>query len=216
MVPLPPSATVAAAPVTAPSTTVGAPERPVTTSTAVDGPVALTPPAGAGLDPSDAPSAPPTAAVASAPPELAPARLDAVLARIGYPWQQRLGGWTVAFLPGRPGLRGLTYVQLHRIEIYVRPEFTDQQVAEVVAHELGHAVDVTLLDNTERAQWLTARGLSPSTPWFNVDEGGDFGSGTGDFAEAFAGWQVGKVSQSRLAGALTAPQQALLATLASG
>ena len=217
VVPLPPSATVATAPVTAPSTSAGAPERPVTTSTAADGPVALAPPAGAGVDPSVAASAASTAAVASAgPPELAPARIAAVLARIGYPWQQRLGAWTVAFLPGRPGLRGLTYVQLHRIEIYVRPEFTDQQVAEVVAHELGHAVDVTLLDNTERVQWLTARGLSPSTPWFNVDEGGDFGSGTGDFAEAFAGWQVGKVSQSRLAGPLTAPQLALLATLAGG
>ena len=149
-------------------------------------------------------------------PALAAPRTDAVLARINFPWRQRLPGWTVAFLPGRPGLRGLTLVQQHRIEIYVRAEFTDQQVAEVVAHELGHAVDVTLLDSTERLQWLSARGLPPTTPWFEVDEHGDFGSGTGDFAESFASWQVGKLSQSRLAGALTAPQLALLLTLAGG
>ena len=214
VVPLPPSA---AAPVTGPSTTLGAPEPPATKSAAGDGPVALAPPAATGLEPSVAPSsAPPVTVASGGPPELAPARIDAVLAGIDYPWRQRLGGWTLAFLPGRPGLRGLTYVQLHRIEIYVRPEFTDQQVVDVVAHELGHAVDVTLLDNAARVQWLTARGLPASTPWFNVDEGGDFGSGSGDFAEAFAGWQVGKVSQSRLAGPLTPPQLALLATLAGG
>jgi hypothetical protein len=113
-------------------------------------------------------------------------------------------------------LRGLTLVQARRIEIYVRDEFSDQQVAEIIGHELGHAVDVTLLDNTERLQWLTIRGLPATTPWFAVDGDGDFRSGTGDFAEAFAAWQTGKVSQSQLAGQPTAAQLALLASLAIG
>jgi hypothetical protein len=92
-------------------------------------------------------------------------------------------------------------------------------VADIVGHELGHAVDVTLLDERDRQQWLAARGVPAGTAWFAVDDTvtlGDFGSGAGDFAESFAAWQTGKVSQSRLGGQPSETQLRLLATLAAG
>jgi hypothetical protein len=201
------------------SSTAPAPRSTATVTPAAGGTTEVAPPVAAPV--TTAPpltTAPPPPPASNAPIDaaLAPARIDNVLASITYPWRARLPGWTIAFLPGRPGLRGLTFVQQRRIEVYVRADFTDRQVADIVAHELGHAVDVTLLDDAERLGWLAARGLPATTPWFDVDENGDFGAGTGDFAEAFATWQVGKVTQSRLAGPPTAAQLALRASLAGG
>jgi hypothetical protein len=102
-----------------------------------------------------------------------------------------------------------------RIEIYVRPTDTAEALARVVAHELGHAVDLTRNDALDRARWRTARGIAPTVPWWPDGTADDFATVSGDFAEAFAAWQTGVVSRSEVAGQPTADQLALLASLAS-
>lgn len=138
---------------------------------------------------------------------------EQALARLSYPWRQKLAGWTVVFLPGRPGLLGGTWTYEQRIEVYVRDSQTPEEVAFTLAHEMGHAVDVTLMSEQMRQQWKDARGIDVSVPWW-VDSGAtDFSSGSGDWAEAFAVWQVGGVSHTRVAPQPDAAHLALLARL---
>ncbi len=112
------------------------------------------------------------------------------LGLVNYDWQRRLPGWQLRFLPGRSGVRGLTYPDTKVIEVFVRDSDGPESLAHVVAHELGHAVDVTHLDDGERAAWRSARGIDPGRPWFpGVNGASDFSSGAGDFAESFA-WQT--------------------------
>lgn len=149
-----------------------------------------------------------------APQGLSPVEAGA-LQRISYPWASRLPGWSVAFLPARPGLLGATYRVERRIEIYVRADQTVDEVAFTLGHELGHAVDLSLGDDGQRAAWLRARGV-PDAPWWVADGAADFASGAGDFAEAFAVWQTGGTGESRLAPHPTADQLALVAAWAAG
>jgi len=87
---------------------------------------------------------------------------------------------------------------------------------DVIAHEIGHAVDVSLNSGDDRRKWLDARGI-PDAPWW-PGEGGvnDFKSGAGDFAEGFAAWQVGTGSyRSKLGSAPNSAQLELIAQLAN-
>jgi hypothetical protein len=165
----------------------------------------------------EAPSAP--ARVEEAP---APARghddsdlAARTLARISYPWRTRLPGWEIVFLEARPALRGITLPATKRIEIYVRTSDTAESLARVVAHELGHAADVTLNDALDRSRWRAARGVGPLVPWWPDAAAADFATLGGDFAEAFAAWQTGVASLSAVAGAPTDDQLSLLASLVS-
>jgi hypothetical protein len=137
------------------------------------------------------------------------------LEQIGYPWQERLPDWTVTFLPGRAGLLGGTWTYERRIEIYVRATQSVEDVAFTLAHELGHAVDVTHFGEDERHAWLAARALHPDTPWWVESGATDFGSGAGDWAEAFAIHLLGGPGHSRLAGQPDAAQLELVARLAA-
>jgi hypothetical protein len=113
------------------------------------------------------------------------------LGSIVYDWRNSLPGWEIRFLDARSGFRGLTYPDERVIEVYVRDGDTVHSLAHVVAHELGHAVDVTWFSDADRAAWMHTRGVDRGATWF-VDSGGsDFASGAGDFAESFAWWQVG-------------------------
>lgn len=144
------------------------------------------------------------------------ARGEAALATISYPWRQLLPEWRIDFLPEKSGLYGLTMVPEERIEIYVRDGQSTELLAHVIAHELGHAVDVSLNDGPDRRRWEEARGLSPA-PWWPGSGATDFSTGAGDFAESFAAWQVGDLSfRSELGDAPTTAQIELLAELSAG
>lgn len=122
-------------------------------------------------------------------------------------------GFTVAFLPARSGLRGQTLVTARQIQIYVREGETAVGVRRILAHELGHAVDLSHNTDQDRARWLARRGASGQA-WWPSAQRSDFASGAGDFAEVFARWLVGNGDfRSRLA---PAPAPAEVAQLAAG
>ncbi len=138
-----------------------------------------------------------------------------VLARIDYPWQQRLAGWEIDLVGPRPGFLGATLTKERRIEIYVDGTRSVDELAFTLAHELGHAVDVTVLDGADRDRWLAARGAS-GQPWWAANAESDYAVGAGDWAEAFAVWQLGGRGYSNLAGPPTEAHLALVARLAGG
>ncbi len=103
---------------------------------------------------------------------------------INYDFEQKLPGWTIVYKGDRRGYRGLTNVPEKTIEIYIDHTDTPFSIAGVLAHELGHAIDVTYLDHDARSQWLAARNL-PKV-WWPGNGLSDFHVGAGDFAEAVA------------------------------
>lgn len=137
------------------------------------------------------------------------------LAGITYPWEELLGDWTIEFQTSTDGLYGLTLVPERKIEIYVRPDQSPGMVRHVIAHELGHAVDVTLNDGSDRRRWTEARAIDDA-PWWPESGAADFETGAGDFAESFAAWQVGPSGfRSELAPPPNAVQIQLLAELSA-
>ena len=133
------------------------------------------------------------------------------LALIAFPWRRSLPGWSISFLPAKVGLRGLTRVDERRIEIYARDGDSAASLARVVAHELGHAVDVELNSQDDRERWRAARGVGPAVSWWPGNAASDFDTLSGDFAEAFATMLTGSTSLSRIA---PPPGPAELAVLA--
>jgi hypothetical protein len=116
-------------------------------------------------------------------------RGEAALARLSYPYQQL--GYTIAFLPATSGYFGRGFHEQRRIEVYVRPNQSDAELAHVVAHEIGHAVDWVYHNDVRDQQWLRLRGLSTNTEWAPCPFCSDFASPSGDYAEVFALWQLG-------------------------
>ena len=122
------------------------------------------------------------------------------MALISYPWQQRLPGWTIEFGPRAEGMLGLTSPSRRTISIFVRIDDGSRGIAHVIAHEIGHAIDVTRFDDSHRQRWRDARGVGPDVPWSHLTRAGDYGSLSGDWAEAFAVAQVGVRSRSTVGG----------------
>ena len=164
-----------------------------------------------------APAKGPSASPADPPAPATPnARGQAAMQRINYPWAELLPGWTISFHDQRNGVYGYTLVPERRIEVYIRNDQSQDFIAHVIAHEIGHAVDVTLNSAEERKEWQRARGIE-GAPWWPGDGASDFSTGAGDFAESFAAWQVGSSSfRSKLGPAPNAAQTKLLARLAVG
>lgn len=149
-----------------------------------------------GLPPVGAPSAAPPPVTAPPAPSTAPAvtprrvpLADAVRRHIEGDWESVLPGWTVSFEGPRRGYKGSTYPARRRIEVYVRPGQGPADIAHVLAHELGHAIDVTYFTDAERAAFNSLRGRHPGHGWWVGPGGNDFASGSGDWAECFA-WMV--------------------------
>jgi hypothetical protein len=182
-------ATVPPVPVVAPTTT-----EPTTTAPATTEPTT---------------TAPATTAVIGDPRGLE------AMALIAFSWRRTLPGWSIEFLPAQAGLRGLTRVDGRRIEIYLRDGDSPESSARVVAHELGHAVDVELNSAADRERWRAVRGVAPSVPWWPANAVSDFDTLAGDFAEAFATMLTGSVSLSRVAPPPGPAELAVLAELAA-
>lgn len=138
----------------------------------------------------------------------------AALAEIAYPWQERLPGWEIQFIAAEEGAYGYTLTRENRIDIYVRADQSHELLAHVVAHEIGHAVDVTLNDGGDRARWQDLRGIH-AAPWWPDNRAADFATGAGDFAESFAAWQIGADAfRSELGDPPNLEERTLLAELA--
>ena len=131
--------------------------------------------------------------------EYAQAVGQAALEQIDYPIENL--GWTVAFLGGRAGFLGLAVGPKRRIEIYVRSSHSVSDVAHTLAHELGHAVDLTYGSDYRRSEYLRMRGFSSEAEWFGCDSCTDYATPAGDFAEVFEYWLLGGGDfRSQLAG----------------
>jgi len=129
---------------------------------------------------------------------------EQALLLVRFDWNSRFPAWEITFLDGRSGIRALTYPREERIEVFVRGSDTPRTLHRVIAHELGHVIDVAANTVDDRNRWISQRGLSPNVPWWPGESAPDFATGAGDFAEAFAVWETGVQSQSSVAGQPTA------------
>jgi hypothetical protein len=125
----------------------------------------------------------------AAAPSPAMIRNNAALAMITFPWKDL--HYEIVFLPAKEGYRAMTYPKQKRIEIYVRDADDPKRMAHTIAHELGHAIDMTYNTPETRRKWMEYRGIETSTTWFSCNRCSDFTAPSGDFAETFALLQVG-------------------------
>jgi len=121
------------------------------------------------------------------------------LGLVRYDWRSRFGDWEVVFEGAREGLRALTFPRERRIEVFVRPSDTPTSIHRVLAHEIGHLVDVEANSDADRERWRRQRGLGDAVSWWPSESEPDFATGAGDFAEAFAVWETGVISHSTVA-----------------
>lgn len=115
---------------------------------------------------------------------------ERALAELGIDLAGQLPGWTLSFESPRSGMKGTAFPYEKRIEIYVRDNFSRAELLHVVAHEIGHALDVTYLDDAKRARWAEARGYS-GRQWWTGNGQTDFSVGAGDWAECYAWSRLG-------------------------
>lgn len=133
---------------------------------------------------------------------------------IGYDYRSVLDGWTFEYAGPRDGYRGNTNTVSRTISVYVGEYDTPQVVAEVIAHEVGHAIDVMYLDDDTRVEWMEMRSISEG--WWPHSGASDFHVGAGDYAEAVANLIVDSPSDSEH-GSFTGDQLAYVAaTLPNG
>lgn len=139
-------------------------------------------------------------------------RGQALLARV--PYNPASIGYTVEFLPAKPGYRGLTWAGSRRIEIFVGDDISDNHLAHVIAHEIGHAIDIVKNSTEDRQAWRAARGMAPEAEWWPSARATDFASPAGDFAECFAVWAVGSWSSRSTFGSCSGTESLLAELIA--
>lgn len=136
-------------------------------------------------------------------------------ALLPFDWEEILPDWEINYEGTNTAYRGLTYPYEASIDIFIRDTDTPESIAPILAHEIGHALDVTYLSGSDRETWLEVRGIEQA-PWWADAFASDFQSGAGDFAEAFAAWATGDSSSSQLAGDPTSEEIAVLLGLLEG
>lgn len=153
-----------------------------------------------------------TAADGAAAGDRAVARFAALMgaraeATIPVDFRSLLPEWEFEYAGDSDQWHGVTNSVTKTITVYVEPDATIERIAEVLMHEVGHAIDIEFLDDAARHEWVELRGM-PST-WWTGDGLSDFAVGAGDFAEAVAAHAVGSPSQS-VYGEFTADQLAFV------
>ena len=138
------------------------------------------------------------------------------LGLVSFDWQTVFPTWRVDWSGPRTGIRALTYPSERRIEIFIRADDTAESLHRVLAHELGHVIDVSLNDDADRARWAEQRNIPAGTPWWPSAAAPDFATGAGDFAEAFAVMETGVTSQSSVGNQPTSADLDLLRELMRG
>lgn len=111
-------------------------------------------------------------------------RGEEALRRVDFPWRDL--GFDVVFLAARSGYKGLTHEGSRRVEVYVRESMPVEEIAHIVAHELGHAYDLARLDDAERQRYKALRGYAGRPDWHTCNACTDFDTPAGDLAETFA------------------------------
>ena len=72
-------------------------------------------------------------------------------------------------------------------------------------------------DSADRLRWREVRGIDPDMDWFVCCGRSDFASPAGDFAEAFAAWQIGTAGyRSQLSGPPDEAELEVMRQLAAG
>ena len=129
------------------------------------------------------------------------------LSLITYPWQERLPV-SIVFAGPRAGYRAISTATEtgDQLVIYVRPTDTPRLVAVNIAHELGHIIDYRHLNDADRQEWLRIRNR-PGTRWWTCDYCADYSTGSGDFAETFAAWQIGAIDYRSQVAPLPSPDE---------
>ena len=139
-----------------------------------------------------------------------PFRPESALDLIQIPWKQL--GYDIVFMPPRPGFRAMTLTGQRRIEVYARPQDDTALLVYDIAHEIGHAIDVTYNTARSRKEWMQARGINSNTQWFGCDRCSDYKTPAGDFAETYAAILCGsKYFRGRIAPLPSAEGMAKLA-----
>lgn len=133
--------------------------------------------------------APPSPAAPASLPEKLVERGERLLSTLSI--QPSSLGFTMSFHPEKPRHRGLTFADRNHIDIYVSESMSDSLLLHVIAHELGHAVDLTLVSHHDAAAWRIARDFDADEAWWPTSDGSDFATPAGDFAECFAAYLTG-------------------------
>ncbi len=118
-------------------------------------------------------------------------RVEHALSLLSYPWRKL--GYTVGSAPAKDGVLATISTGRHQITAYVRScsQETAQQLAGVLAHQMGVAVDDVHGNSTLHSTYLRIRGLPAGTPWFPCATCDPTRSGVWDYAESFVTWQLG-------------------------
>lgn len=96
-------------------------------------------------------------------------------------------GWSFVARPEQEGLRAVAIGGSRQIEFYARQDDTPAGVARILAHELGHAIDIESNTNVSRANF-TRIAAQEEADWWPENRASDFDTGAGDYAESFAVW----------------------------
>ncbi len=140
-------------------------------------------------------------------------RAQAVEAAIGWDFRSALPAWRVVHADTHPNWRGVTNTIERTVTLFDRPATSIDEAAAVLAHELGHAVDIDMLDDADRRTWLELRSID--TGWWAGEAQADFDVGAGDFAEAVAAYLLDSPTRSPH-GDYTDEQLAFVAQLIPG
>lgn len=134
-------------------------------------------------------------------------------ATVDFDFRAALPGWDIVYALDHPDFLGVTRSDDKSITVHVEPGATADVVAAVLMHEVGHALDLERLSDSERAEWIALRDM-PAT-WWPGNGLSDFAVGAGDFAEAVSAYTTGSASSS-VYGEFTAEQLAFVAGVLDG